>query len=224
MTLFGEPIVLGLNIDDVSVTPSEPTTLDYIVIDASGWSGNNRFVIDYSVFSQTGNLLQLDIFWWQQSPLNPVVTPWEHSAGIGVLPADTYDLSVRTININTEWVVSDTYTTSFDVVPEPVYPKGDMNCDFIVNAQDINPFVMALTNLPLWQATYPVAAPGTVDILEVGDIDGMFGFNAHDINPFVYLLTMGEYFHVPEPATLGLLLVGGLGILLRRRRTQGVEK
>jgi hypothetical protein len=87
--------------------------------------------------------------------------------------------------------------TAFDTVAifstGPPGP-GDLNGDGLINAQDINPFVLALTDFPAWQATYP-----QLNVLVVGDIggpgqttppftpDGLF--NAQDINPFVYLLT-----------------------------------
>ena len=47
-----------------------------------------------------------------------------------------------------------------------------------------------------------------------GALDGLF--NAQDINPFVVILTTGGV--VPEPMTMGLLAMGGLGLILRRRR------
>jgi hypothetical protein len=80
----------------------------------------NNFVFEDWDFGQMGNLLQLDIIWTQNDPSNTVMTPWEYSAGIGLLPADTYELTVQTINTNPDfrWM-DDTYTTSFEVVPEP---------------------------------------------------------------------------------------------------------
>ncbi len=67
-------------------------------------------------------------------------------------------------------------------LPWPTLP-GDMNCDGEVNFRDINPFVLAITNAPLWQATYPDCN------LMNGDINGDDEFNFRDINPFVELLT-----------------------------------
>jgi len=66
-------------------------------------------------------------------------------------------------------------------------PMGDMNGDTLVNAQDINPFVQALTNFTAWQATYPA-----LNILDVGDCSDDELFNAQDINPFVVILTSGK--------------------------------
>ena len=69
-----------------------------------------------------------------------------------------------------------------------------MNGDGLVNAQDINPFVLALTDTAAWVAQYP-----ELDLLALGDIGGSGQteppftpdgyFNAQDITPFVYLLT-----------------------------------
>ena len=89
---------------------------------------------------------------------------------------------------------------------------GDLNWDGIVNNQDINPFVLALTNLPGWQGQYPGK-----DVIDVGDINGDGYFDNQDINPFIGLLTGGGA-AVPEPAALSLLVLGGLGLLRRRGR------
>jgi len=91
---------------------------------------------------------------------------------------------------------------------------GDLNGDGLINAQDINPFILAMTDLAAWQATYP-----SLDILTVGDCDDDGLFNAQDINPFVAIMTSGMTGGgpVPEPCTLGLFAVGAL-LLLRRRR------
>jgi len=67
-------------------------------------------------------------------------------------------------------------------LPLPTLP-GDLNCDGEVNFRDINPFVLAITNPELWQATYPDCN------LMNGDINGDDEFNFRDINPFVELLT-----------------------------------
>jgi len=70
---------------------------------------------------------------------------------------------------------------------------------------------MALTDRPTYIATYGL------DPDVVGDIDGSGQLNNNDITPFVNLLT-GAPQAVPEPATLGLIALGGVAMLRRRSR------
>jgi hypothetical protein len=67
------------------------------------------------------------------------------------------------------------------------YPesRGDLNCDGAVNAFDIDPFVLALTNAAGYQLTYPCC-----DILNA-DCNADGAVNAFDIDPFVALLSGG---------------------------------
>jgi Tol biopolymer transport system component len=72
--------------------------------------------------------------------------------------------------------------------PDPVVVAvlaGDVNCDGAVGFADINPFVLALSNPAVYEATYPDCPVGNRDI----NGDGQFGFE--DINPFVALLAGG---------------------------------
>ncbi|MBU0718066.1 MAG: hypothetical protein KJ749_07450 [Planctomycetes bacterium] len=63
------------------------------------------------------------------------------------------------------------------------YGLGDLNCDGAVNAFDIDPFVLALTDPAGYAAAWP-----NCDIMN-GDINGDGVVNAFDIDPFVDLLT-----------------------------------
>lgn len=79
---------------------------------------------------------------------------------------------------------------------------GDVNLDGAVNALDISPFVSRLTT-----GDYQVEADCNKDGL----------VNALDISPFITILTGGGgATAVPEPATVGLVVLGGL--VLRQRR------
>jgi hypothetical protein len=60
---------------------------------------------------------------------------------------------------------------------------GDLNCDGLLNAFDIDPFVLALTS----PETYAVAFPDCDRMLADCNGDGLV--NAFDIDPFVLLLT-----------------------------------
>jgi Zn-dependent M28 family amino/carboxypeptidase len=66
---------------------------------------------------------------------------------------------------------------------QPPHPVGDLNCDYLVDFGDINPFVLALTSPAAYATTYP-----DCDILN-GDINGDGAVDFGDINPFIALLT-----------------------------------
>lgn len=81
---------------------------------------------------------------------------------------------------------------------------GDYNGDGLVNTEDINPFIAALTG-------------DSADVL-YGDINWDEAINTEDINGFIALLTGGGGGGgaiIPEPATVTLLMLGG--VMLRRR-------
>ena len=67
----------------------------------------------------------------------------------------------------------------------PVFQLGDLNCDGAVNAFDIDPFVLALTDPAGYAAAWP-----DCDIM-LADCNGDGVVNAFDIDPFVELLTGG---------------------------------
>lgn len=72
---------------------------------------------------------------------------------------------------------------------QPDAPLGDLNCDYLVDAGDINPFVLALGNPSAYQAAYPDCDIRLAD----WNLDGRVDFD--DINPFVAGL-QGSFLHV----------------------------
>ncbi len=61
--------------------------------------------------------------------------------------------------------------------------KGDLNCDGAIDAFDIEPFILAMTDPEAYGRQYPDCAAGFADVNEDGAVD------AFDIEPFVALLT-----------------------------------
>lgn len=102
------------------------------------------------------------------------------------------------------------------VTPQTV--PGDLNGDRLVNTEDINPFVLALTNAAGFAAAWP-----DVDRLAAGDINGDGNLDTEDINPFVAALTGGANAGapavIPEPATL-ILLLALTGVTIRSRQAR----
>jgi hypothetical protein len=88
---------------------------------------------------------------------------------------------------------------------------GDFNGDAVVNTEDINPFILALTQPDDYETVY-----GTSAAAHEPSGDGLL--NTEDINAFIAMLTgSGSAGVVPEPAG-GLVLAVGAAALLRRRR------
>ena len=76
-------------------------------------------------------------------------------------------------------------TVRGSVYVPPEFAVGDLNCDGALNAFDIDPFALALSD----QAGYAAAFPDCDRALADANDDGLV--NAFDIDPFVVLLTGG---------------------------------
>ena len=115
-----------VGITNVDVDPSQPTALDPIAITTSGWIG---YIADIQILSSDfhilGTSIELDYYFLDTNPGGvrlPIAGDWDKTNYIGMLSADTYDVTSRA------WVtdctcpayhLADTYSSSFEVVPEP---------------------------------------------------------------------------------------------------------
>jgi hypothetical protein len=83
--------------------------------------------------------------------------------------------------------IADHSSSSYIMVSEVEFHgnpiPGDTNCDGAVNAFDIDPFVLALTDPVAYGVAQPVCNILTADCNDDGEV------NAFDIDPFVMLLT-----------------------------------
>jgi len=99
---------------DVHILPEDPTMIDPITIITFGTESCGPVTIINSDFQINGYFLEL-IISLEVGPYT-VITPWSHFEPIGTLPEGMYDLNVQTLE---QSIVTDTYSMSFEVVPEP---------------------------------------------------------------------------------------------------------
>ncbi|MEW6252038.1 MAG: sialidase family protein [Planctomycetota bacterium] len=122
------------------------------------------------------------VTWSANVALTPSFNPlvgWPNQNKIG----DYYHMASD--NAGAHLAYSATFNNEQDVyyLHIPRYNRGDMNCDGRVNFDDINPFVLALSD----PAGYATALPNCARRL--GDIDNNGSVDFDDINPFVALLS-----------------------------------
>jgi hypothetical protein len=118
---------------------------------------------------------------WHDIALTDVgatTTPWTPDA-----PGSDYKVRVRAYYGPGSYGAWDASDAAF-TVEEAAYPLGDLNCDGVVSAADIDPFVIALTG---GQAAYEAQFPDCVFLNADCNSDG--AVSAADIDPFVTILT-----------------------------------
>jgi hypothetical protein len=110
------------------------------------------------------------------------------------------------------------YTTGAVSVISANFLPGDFNRDGHVDAADIGPMMLALTNLSAYKTTYD---PNLTEaqLLLIGDIDNDQKFTNADLQAYMNYLKAGGGLtdSVPERASIVLLGLGGLAIAFRRR-------
>jgi hypothetical protein len=111
----------------------------------------------------------------------PIEQYYASQYGYVVIEIDGLQVSVIWVQRVSAGNYVDTETWGYLVTPPP--RAGDLNCDGVIDFGDINPFVLALTDLGAWQARYAGCPDANGDI----NGDGSVGFG--DINPFIALLT-----------------------------------
>ena len=178
------------------------------------FSGNNPLLKVNGWAAFTGAKLDLDantlvIPGWQWVTVvdaNSMAehTDWTFSAGANVYESNdlTFAAGVDT-NI---WSMK----TDNDKVQIKVSKRGDMDKDSRYTTDDINPFVLALTDPNAYLLAYGI------DPNLIGDIDYSGKMDTDDISPFVMCITGGAS-AIPEPACVAILAVGAAAFVRRRR-------
>ena len=111
----GSPI--QIHIENVDITPPEPTILDIINIDVLGSASGSGSQVEYSEFTQDGTSLQLDLFVDVGDLL--VISDWTYLEQLGPFDAESYSLTVRAFEYQ-DGTFKDAYpAVEFTVVPEP---------------------------------------------------------------------------------------------------------
>ncbi len=112
--------------------------------------------------------------------------------------------------LDSAFVVTTFESISIQSLP-PDIVLGDLDGNGVLDAFDVAPFELALAD----QEAYLAQFPG-LDPVALGDVNGDGVLDAFDVSPFEMALA-GAGGAVPEPASLALLVVGGMAMLRKRR-------
>jgi len=107
-------------ITDVRISPENPAIDDIITVESKGSIPGGTLIFDEGVFTQDEFALRLDLYF--TGGFGPQIPqPWFHNNEIGMLAQGNYDLSVQAYwrTGTADYVIHDTYSTGFEVVPEP---------------------------------------------------------------------------------------------------------
>ena len=88
------------------------------------------------------------------------------------------------LHVTSDWTGEAAGSAEIRFMGNPFRIPGDLNCDGVVNFEDINPFVLALIGQAAYEATFPDCDWHNAD----ANGDGQVNFG--DINPFVALLAL----------------------------------
>lgn len=147
--------------------------------------------------AQTYDYYYMEVYQIMYSELHPYFFIY------GGRPTDSFALGVDNIDLRVS-------------VTPPLVP-GDFDRSGIVDTQDINPFILGLTNIQGWMNQYLLPGEDAGEVMCGLDINGDCIWNTEDINPFIGILTGGgEATIIPEPASLAVLLCGAAGLMRRR--------
>lgn len=175
-------VVRGLNSDtDYKITY---LTLAY----ASGHSSGSLF---------SGNVLQTGFNFIDVHMLSPS-NPWT-LGGLVLNATIVYDVNRDGVFNPVVGGPDEPYSVLLYIGADsgPTICRGDLNCDGVIDFDDINPFVLALSNWTAWLTQYPHCPPENADINADGKFGGAQGFG--DINPFVALLASSGGYPIPCP-------------------------
>jgi hypothetical protein len=115
MAVFVLPI--QAEITGVTIFPENPLETDLLSFDIFGEEATGSVMINDAVYSISENEITLDISLGVGFAF--ILTPWDYTYDVeSLLSAGNYDLTVNTIIANYP-LTNDTFTTSFEVVPEP---------------------------------------------------------------------------------------------------------
>ena len=81
--IMAEQVLATFSIDQVTISPASPTSLDTITIDANGPVNFGGWTFDHSSFTANDKNLTLDFYFDVPEYVFWIVTPWDESKQIG---------------------------------------------------------------------------------------------------------------------------------------------